>query len=331
YRVSLAGGVMPDVGWVSPDWFVPFYTEELLVPIEELLERDGIDGSSFWPGVWKQGVGGRQWGMPFEVGSEALIYNRDWFDAAGIGEPPQTWDDFLTVAKRLTDPERGRWGFEPGWPGYMSIQWVWRNGGGLVSDDLRQALFDQPETVEAVQWLADLERVHRVTGGHVPTGTAGMIVVHTGWFEFAKTFPFTFGTDPAPISETGQRASLSYYKELVLFRSTPEREEAAWRFIRWFSEPEQQAQWGERTGYLPVNRQALQLESYQQYMRDNPRLLPWITELDDIRNFPLTPAWGQILQMFESALTQVRQGQAAGTVMAAAQSAAQAILDEHAR
>lgn len=204
YRVSLAGGVMPDVGWVSPDWFVPFYTEELLVPIEELLERDGIDGSSFWPGVWKQGVGGRQWGMPFEVGSEALIYNRDWFDAAGIGEPPQTWDDFLTVAKRLTDPERGRWGFEPGWPGYMSIQWVWRNGGGLVSDDLRQALFDQPETVEAVQWLADLERVHRVTGGHVPAGTAGMIVVHTGWFEFAKTFPFTlhgsgayFGNRPA--------------------------------------------------------------------------------------------------------------------------------------
>lgn len=116
-----------------------------------------------------------------------------------------------------------------------------------------------------------------------------------------------------------------------MFRSTPEREEAAWRFIRWFSAPEQQAQWGERTGYLPVNRQALQLESYQQYMRDNPRLLPWITELDYIRNFPLTPAWGQILQMFESALTQVRQGQAAGTVMAAAQSAAQAILDEHAR
>lgn len=180
YFVSLAGGVAPDVGWVGSDWFVPVYTEETIVPAEELAERAGYDAGVFWPGLWGTGVGGRQWGIPFEVGSEALVYNKGWLESAGIGEAPATWDEFLETARRLTDPNSGRYGFQPSWPGYMSIQWVWRNGGDIISADLTRASFTQPETVEAVQWLGDLEYRHGVVGGGVPEGSAAMIVVHPG-------------------------------------------------------------------------------------------------------------------------------------------------------
>jgi ABC-type glycerol-3-phosphate transport system substrate-binding protein len=39
-------------------------------------------------------------------------------------------------------------------------------------------------------------------------------------------------------------------------RSTPEKQLAAWLFIRWFSEPRQQAQWTHVSLYFPVRKAA---------------------------------------------------------------------------
>lgn len=331
YKVAVAGGVTPDIGWVSIDWFMPLYQEDIVVPIEHFADRDGLDLNQFWPGLWGTGVGGRQWGYPFEVGSEAMIYNKDWFDSAGIGEAPKTWDEYLETAKRLTDPERGRFGVYPAWPGYIAIQWIWRNGGALISEDLTTALFTKPETVEATQWYADLHRVHNVVGGDIAGGSAAMFVVHPSWYEFSKSFPFAVGTAPAPVPENGTRASLSYYKELVIFKTDQERQEAAWRFIQWLMEPEQQAKWATTTGYLPVNRYTLEVPLYMEYLDNNPGILPWIDELPYARNFPTTPVYGQLLGMFEGALQRVAQGEAAHVVMESMQQVAQGIIDAHLR
>jgi hypothetical protein len=54
-----------------------------------------------------------------ELGATILRYRKDWFREAGIfnerGEPgPRsdwTWDDFRRIAKQLTDPKRGRFGY----------------------------------------------------------------------------------------------------------------------------------------------------------------------------------------------------------------------------
>jgi multiple sugar transport system substrate-binding protein len=41
-------------------------------------------------------------GVPLSMDSLALFYNKDVFDAAGIANPPATWDDFASVSRRLT-------------------------------------------------------------------------------------------------------------------------------------------------------------------------------------------------------------------------------------
>ncbi|HEX6972645.1 MAG TPA: ABC transporter substrate-binding protein [Limnochordia bacterium] len=328
YKVAVAAGTPPDIGWVAPEWFPEFYTEDILVPVDALARRDGLDVRQFWPGTWGETLGGRQWGYPFEIGSEALIYNQDQFAAAGLGASPATWDDFLTAAQKLTRPDEGRFGAQVGWAGYIAVQWLWRNGGGLVSEDLTQATLTDPRTVEALQWYVDLEVEHGVAGGGVPQGTSAMIVVHPGWYGLAQTFPFEFGTGPAPIPQGGQRASLSYYKELVIFKTEPVRQEAAWRFVKWLMAPEQNAVWATRTGYLPISRAVLQTERYREYLRANPRLNPWLDELNHIRSFPYIPAYGQILALLEQAIGRIRQGEAAYPVLSSLQPRAQALLDE---
>jgi sn-glycerol 3-phosphate transport system substrate-binding protein len=45
---------------------------------------------------------------------------------------------------------------------------------------------------------------------------------------------------------------------LWIFKLRPEREqEAAWKFIKWLMEPEQQAEWFAGTGYLPVSHSSI--------------------------------------------------------------------------
>lgn len=54
-----------------------------------------------------------------ELGASVIRYRKDWFREAGIfnerGEPgPRsdwTWDDFREIARKLTDPSKGRYGF----------------------------------------------------------------------------------------------------------------------------------------------------------------------------------------------------------------------------
>lgn len=330
YILAVVGDVPPDIGWVAPSWFLTMYNEEILVPVEELAERDGIDTEQFWPAVWSDFLLGRQWGYPFEIGCQGLIYNRDRFAAAGLPDKgPETWDEFLEVAKKVTDPEKGWYGFHPSWPAYMTVQWIWRNKGRLLAEDQKTATFTDPRTVEALQWYVDLHTRHGVVGGSVPDGTAAMIVVHPGWYGYSKSFAFDVGTALPPIPKDGQRASLSYYKELVVFRTTPERQEAAWTFIKWLMQPERLADWCVTTGYLPVSRAALETKTYQDYLNANPAVLAWVDELNYVRHFPAVPGYGEMLGVFQQAIDQARQGENdAYSILSSLQDKAQAILNE---
>jgi len=51
-----------------------------------------------------------------------------------------------------------------------------------------------------------------------------------------------------------------YGRALWILNSRPKAEqEAAWKFIKWLMEPEQQAEWYAGSGYLPVNTSAFEL------------------------------------------------------------------------
>src|SRR5690606_34937624 len=110
-----------------------------------------------------------------------LWYNKDIFDKAGVPYPPSnpgewTWEEFVETARALTVDRNGR---RPGDPGFDPnriqtygvafgtwwapvLPFVWSNGGDWFDETGRQVLIDQPESVEALQNLADLIYKHRV-------------------------------------------------------------------------------------------------------------------------------------------------------------------------
>ncbi len=46
------------------------------------------------------------YGLPFDGESTGLFYRTDLFEAAGIAEPPKTWEEFTAAAEKLTDPAK---------------------------------------------------------------------------------------------------------------------------------------------------------------------------------------------------------------------------------
>jgi ABC-type glycerol-3-phosphate transport system substrate-binding protein len=54
-------------------------------------------------------------------------------------------------------------------------------------------------------------------------------------------------------------------------KSTPEKQQAAWDFIKWLTETKQSAYWTVQTTYLPVRKSALNEQVLKDFIAKTPR------------------------------------------------------------
>jgi multiple sugar transport system substrate-binding protein len=119
--------------------------------------------------MWQ--VDGKLYGLPIGVNALTLYYNRDHYDEMGLQYPDLsnwTWDVFLDNARKLTrytsassQPER--WGYAQHGNSPWAISPVlFQNGGSILTPDWKQSNIQSPESVEALQWYADLFLKHQV-------------------------------------------------------------------------------------------------------------------------------------------------------------------------
>jgi multiple sugar transport system substrate-binding protein len=177
----VAGGTPPDVAEIMP-WDVPqFQGRRLLLNLSPMIKRDKYDLGDFFAAGFDQyrwtadgkpgaGSGADLYGVPRDFPTRAVVYNVDAFKEVGARLPAALWSDttwnqvaFVETCQRLIKRDAGgangigRWA----WSGHEGLQewmpWVFNNGGDFVSADGRESRFDQPKTIEAFQFLADLQ------------------------------------------------------------------------------------------------------------------------------------------------------------------------------
>jgi len=54
-------------------------------------------------------------------------------------------------------------------------------------------------------------------------------------------------------------------------KSTPEKQQAAWDFVKWLTETKQSAYWSVQTTYLPVRKSALNEQDMKDFIARTPR------------------------------------------------------------
>ncbi len=167
-EAAATGGAMPDVLWMHVNNFLKYQGSGMLMDITDQLKgSQEVDLANYPDGLVNLYVqDGKNYAIPKDYDTIGLWYNKTLFDEAGVAYPDETWDwnKLLEAAKRLTNTEKGIYGFSAPsdrQQGYWN--WIYQNGGYVLSDDKTKSGFDQKATQEALQWWVDLSQKHKVS------------------------------------------------------------------------------------------------------------------------------------------------------------------------
>jgi multiple sugar transport system substrate-binding protein len=265
YRRQLAAdyaaGIPPDVSLMNHRRIGNFAANELMEPLGPYLENSMVfQPEDFYPITleafeWR----GTVMCIPQNISSLVVYYNKDMFDAAGLDYPSfdWTWDDFITIAKALTQDTDGdgamdQYGLGTDASFFRLVPFVVQNQGAIV-DDINfptRLTMNRQVSMEAMQWFVDWRLVH----GIVPTREEEASLDSESRFIEGTTAMFlnsrrgtptyreisTFDWDVAPLPVGVQRAGLLHTDGYCMSAQTANKD-AAWTFIEFANSPEGQA------------------------------------------------------------------------------------------
>lgn len=164
-----SSGTLPDVFWMNGPNFQLFASNDLLAPLAPLEEAGLIDTANY-PEAMNDiyTLDDTQYGIPKDFDTIAVFYNKAIFERAGVAEPTAdwTWDDYRSIAKQITDKLGGEGIFGSG-DNYDNQAMVYpailSNGGSILTED-GESGYDDPKSVEAIQFWADI-----IADGSMPT------------------------------------------------------------------------------------------------------------------------------------------------------------------
>ena len=119
--------------------------------------------------------------------------------------------------------------------------------------------------------------------------------------------PFQWRQTMIPQSDPENPATALYGASIFILQSAPVRQEAAWRFIRWFTGPRQSARWAGDLQSMPLRLSALDwmtdtLEAYPFFQTQVQEILPYG------RPEPAVAAELEIRDILHTAILSVTQG-----------------------
>jgi len=278
---------------LSTDMFT-LIDEDAIVPIDNFVKTadDKAWLNGFYPAfMMNSRTGGKTWGVPFQRSTVVMYYNKDLFREAGLdpNKPPQTWAELKADAARLTRKDASgkvtQWGVEipsSGFPYWLFQTLTTTNGAVLANEAGTQVKFDDPRVVEALQYWVDLGKAGVHPPGVVEWGTTpkdffekkvAIMFTTTGNLTNVKSnagFDFGVAMIPGNVRKGSPTGGGNFY---IFKKATPAQQEAAFRFIKWITQPERAARWSMDTGYVAVSPAAYGTDTLRKYGRDFPAAL----------------------------------------------------------
>jgi len=351
YRKTLAGiqtGGLPELS-VGYDSFVADYQKsDVVVDLDPYLrsKKHGLSQASsddlittYLDANRFPQLGDRLLSFPFAKSLLVMYQNDDLLKAAGQVSP-RTWDEFEKAARAATKKGADGNTVRHGWAVPISASafngWVLSRGGRLTSADDRTVAWDGREGVESLRLVQKLiaEGVAYVPRGfdHQTDFAAGTVAfLH----DSSTARPFIAAALPrdrapawsiagVPQTDPARPKTVQFGPNLIAFKSTPEKQLASWLFIRWFTDPEQTAEWARRSSYLPVRRSAMDQASLRSHWAKDPQGRSAFDLSATALPEPNVRGQQDIRAVIEELLTAIATGRLTGVEQALAEAAAKA-------
>lgn len=252
--------------------------------------------------------------FPFTKSNLMLYYNKELLQKAGFSKPPATWEEFI-VQCRAIKRQTGKpvWALDVDPSTVDGI--IFSFGGDLLSSDRKQTLFDSPASLKMFELYDRLFReglAYQVNADDVnnefANGNAAFVMrssTQRPLLEQQIGTSFDWDMTIIPRGPGVRPVTVMYGANICVFRSTPEKERAAWRFIRYFTSTEVTARWATQTGYLPVRRSAAETPILKQFFAENPRARRAFDVLPYARPEPNIAGWQEVRTLINEAVTAV--------------------------
>lgn len=346
-QAAIAGNAAPDLVLLQPSAARTLDEKNLLIDLNAYTEKDStFNKDDLITAFYNQGTDedGKQFALPAYGTTQVLYYNVQAFKDAGVDpESIQTWQDLGDAAAKIKATGKYEYGWEPMWGPDNMIDAAFSNGASVFSEDGKKVTINSQEWVDVFEqfrkWIHEDKTMAIHSGGQgweywyatiddVIQNKAGG---YTGSSGDQADLDFNIVQameQPAWSSKTKSQPTATALTMSVLNSSSDEEKKGAYEFLRYFMSVDSQVTWNTSVGYVAVNKQIMEDDTYKAFLEDHPQAAVPFNQADHASLYPVDPTNGQVYDALKIAADKVEiDNVSAKEALDEAQKTAQAALD----
>ena len=315
FAVGVAAGAAPDVATLDMTWIPTLASNGVLedlstvsggmlngAPIAEQYNA-GADEAMRYDGAYVT--------MLFDFDAYALYYRADLFEKKGIAVP-KSWDELRAAAKTLAEDTNGDGKPDKSlyqvWPDtFHYSQFLFQNGGAILTEDLAAAAFNSQEGVSALEFNTSfIDDGSGIYWG--PDQGDQMAGFKDGTLAMFQNGPYMMGVLKSGAPEMAgmwKVATAPFSKQPGSYLGgtglgipvAAAHKDAAWLFVSYMLRPEQQIGVYTYAGAAPATNAALdspELTKADPYFGGEAPFGIFLDAMKTATHFPYVQSWAEI-------------------------------------
>ena len=346
-QAAIAGNAAPDLVLLEPSAARTLDEKNLLTDLNAYTEKDStFNKDDLIAAFYNQGTDedGKQFALPAYGTTQVLYYNVQAFKDARVDpESIQTWQDLGDAAAKIKATGKYKYGWEPMWGPDNMIDAAFSNGASVFSEDGKKVTINSQEWVDVFEqfrkWIHEDKTMAIHSGGQgweywyatiddVIQNKAGGYTGSSGDQADLDFNVVQAMEQPAWSNNTKSQPTATALTMSVLNGSSDAEKQGAYEFLRYFMSVDSQVTWNTSVGYVAVNKQIMEDDTYKAFLEDHPQAAVPFKQAEHASLYPVDPTNGQVYDALKIAADKVEiDNVSAKEALDEAQKTAQAALD----
>ena len=257
--------------------------------------------------------------IPWKINPIMLLYNKKIMASIGFDQPPGTYSEFFSASEKFCLDRDGD-GYIDHWIGYSDVLVTWlqrlfdfyslylgASGGGKLVEG-NKVMFNNDAAVRTFAFMQQLykkgyfsrefltARQDVFLDGIIATRFTGpWEIVHAEKFK-PEGFEYDFSPLPVPDDFKGEKYTYGDPKNIVIF-NTCKDPQAAWDFLKFLINRENDLKLLELTTQLPRRKMIFADDFFQEYFKNNPRMIPFAKQSQFVRGTDSSPVLKEVFDI----------------------------------
>lgn len=318
--LDFAAGTPADLFLLTYRRYAAYAVKKMVEPLAPYLDASTvIKADDFYPQTLEAFTWRNQlYGVPQNLSSLVVYYNKTIFDKVGVAYPTGDWDwdAFVETAHALTLDEDGDgideiWGLGTDAVTLRIAPFLWMSGGDLVDnpENPTSLALDTPAARQALVWFVALQTEH----GVVPDPVTEKAESHEARFingrlamylESRRVVPslrqntsFDWDVAPLPVLRGPDGAlirSTVLHADAFCMAAQGQNKAAAWSLIEYANAPAGQTVLTQSGRVVPSNKSVAESPAFLSPAAKPGNSQVFLDALAYVRRLPLMPTWPEI-------------------------------------